>query len=138
MTRGPLNRTVQIFLLVVSFGALVLASVVGIQRQADATRLRAYIDCQVSVNEAVAVANRARTEAAEVDRAADRAESTATRTLILSVFAASGPDARDQVRAAFVVYDRTIRDIDARRAEAQRQRAANPLPPLPSETCALR
>lgn len=130
-----MTRRKQIGLLVVSFIALVVASVTGIQRQADSARLAAYIRCQVAVNEAMAVATRDRAAAAEVDRAADRDESTATRTLILAVFTATGPAARDQVRAAFVAYDLTLRDLDARRGEAERQRREHPLPPLPSQTC---
>lgn len=132
---GPLTRRAQIALLAVSFAALVLASITGVQRQGDSARLAAYIRCQVSVNEATAMATRARTEAAEVDQAADQAESAATRTLILTVFTATGPDPREQVRAAFVAYDRALREIQTRRAEAEQQRITHPLPPLPSETC---
>lgn len=132
---GPLSRRAQIGLLIASFVSLIVASVTGIQRQTDSARLERYIRCQVSVNEAMAMATRDRATAAEVDRAADRDESTATRTLILSVFTATGPDAREQVRAAFVSYDKTLRDIDVRRADAERQRREHPLPPLPSETC---
>jgi hypothetical protein len=135
VSNGPLSRRAQIGLLAISFVSLIVASVTGVQRQTDSARLERYIRCQVGVNEASALANRERSAAAEVDRDADQDESLATRTLILAVFTATGPNARDDVRAAFVAYDRTLRDIDARRADAQRQRAANPLPPLPSETC---
>lgn len=132
---GPLSRRAQIWLLAVSFCALIIASATGLQRQADSARLAAYIRCQVAVNEAAAMATRARAEATEVDQAATQDESTATRTLILAVFAATGPDAREQVRAAFAAYDRSQRQIQARRAEAEQQRKTHPLPPLPSETC---
>lgn len=130
-----MSRRTHVALLVVSFVALVVATASGIQRQADSARLEAYIRCQVAVNEATAMATRERAAAAEVDRAADRDESTATRTLILAVFTATGPDAREQIRAAFVAYDRRLREVEARRGEAERQRREHPLPPLPSETC---
>lgn len=135
-SHSPLSRTVQITLLVVSFAAMILASVVGIQRQADANRLRTYIACQAAVNEASALAARERSVAADVDRAADRDESTAARELILEVFTTpAGPDARDKIRASFVQYEQALRAVDARRADAEQQRRTHPLPPLPSETC---
>lgn len=125
----------QVALLVVSFVALIIAVGSGIQRQADSSRLRDYIACQAAVNEASALSQRARAAAAEQDRASDRAESEATRRLILTVFTATGPDARDQARAAFATYEKALAAVAASRADADRQRQANPLPPLPSETC---
>lgn len=125
----------QVGLLVVSFVALVVAVGSGVQRQADSVRLREYIDCQASVNEASALAARVRADAAEQDRVADLAESDATRTLILTVFTAADPDRVGQVRAAFAAYGQATAAVAKSRAEAERQRQANPLPPLPSETC---
>lgn len=125
----------QVALLVVSFVALVIAVGSGIQRQADSARLRDYIACQASVNEASALAQRARADAATQDRAADLAESEATRDLILTVFTAVDPDRVGQVRAAFVTYDQATTAVAKSRADAERQRQANPLPPPPSETC---
>ena len=132
---GPLSRRVQLLLLAMSFAGMILASVVGVQRQADGARLRTYIDCQASVNEANALATRARSEASDTDRAADREESAATKRLILAVFTATGPDPRGQIRQAFADYETTLRDVDARRQAAEEQRRTNPLPPPPSETC---
>ena len=132
---GPLTRPVQIGLLALSAASLVAAVLVGAQRQADAHRLQDYIACQAGVNEAMALAQRSRSEATDQDRAADRAETTAARTLIVTVFTATGPDARSKILAAFATYDRALKDVDASRAGAERQRREHPLPPLPSETC---
>lgn len=134
-----MTRRGSIALLVVSFAALVVGVASGLQTQA-------YTRCQARWNEQSALSARERAAAADQDRAADqaevladRAEAAATRTLILTVFNAKGPD---QARAAFAAYETSTaavaeqrQQIAAQRAEADRQRQINPLPPLPSETC---
>lgn len=123
-----MSRRGSIALLVISFAALVIAAYSGITGQA-------YAHCQAKLNERSALAQRARADAAAQDRDADRAESTATRDLIVAVFNASGPNARDENRASFARYETRMKEIETTRQEAEQRRQQNPLPPLPSETC---
>lgn len=123
-----MSRRGSIALLIISFIALIVASYSGVTGQA-------YARCQAGLNERSAIAQRARGDAAAQDRDADRAESTATRDLIVAVFSAAGPNARDEVRAAFARYETRMREIETTRQEAEQRRQQNPLPPLPSETC---
>lgn len=120
-----ITRRGSIALLIVSFLALITAAYSGVASQQ-------YARCQANWNEQSALATRERAEAADQDRNTDRAESEATKTLILTVFAAKSPE---QARAAFVTYEEAQRRIDAARAAAEQQRRENPMPPLPSETC---
>jgi hypothetical protein len=72
--------------------------------------------CQARYNEASNISQRARSEAATVDR-------VALDKLLVQV--------AEQPHSAIVA----IRQYNQSRADADRQRAANPVPPSPSETC---
>lgn len=120
-----ITRPRAVALLAVSVLSLLIAAYSGVQTRSQAA-------CQAQVNEQAALSARAGREAAEWDRAADRAESEATKTLILAVFAAKTPE---QAQTAFAAYEETQSRVAATRAETDRQRRENPLPPLPSETC---
>lgn len=89
--------------------ALLLSVAVGLRQY----RMTA---CQARYNEASNVSQQARAEAAEADRVAlDR---------LLRVVARTPQEALD-----------AIRGYNSARDDADRQRAANPVPPPPSETC---
>jgi hypothetical protein len=123
--RSWISRHQNAVLLAVSLLAIVMAIYSGLRGQA-------YDRCQASVNEAQAIASKARAEAAAQDRAADRAESIATYTLIREVFTVKG---REEILAAYRKYESTVDQVNAGRAQADQQRQQNPLPPLPSATC---
>jgi len=94
---------------VVAVVALVLSVWFGIQ-QYQLTK------CQASYAEASNASQRARADAAEVDRKAQDA-----------LFKAVADNPRTAVPA--------IREYNDARAEADKQRAANPIPPAPSTKC---
>ncbi|XVU25820.1 hypothetical protein ACQPZJ_01810 [Actinoplanes sp. CA-054009] len=89
--------------------ALVISLVVGVQ-------LYQLNTCQVRYNEASNASTRERAEAYAADRQA-----------IDDVIAAIAADPQEGLAA--------VRAYDARRAQADRQRDAAPVPPPPSETC---
>lgn len=98
-------RTVQ----VVAVVALLLSVVFGVQQY----RLT---KCQAQYAEASNASQRARAEAAEVDRLAQD-----------KMFTTVAADPRAAIDA--------IRSYNESRADANRQRAANPIPPPPSTNC---
>lgn len=112
-------------LLVASLLALIMSVWSGIQTQVA-------VRCQATVNEAQVASQRARAAAAEQDRQADRAESTTMAELIHDVFSAK---TQAEVQRAYATYTANMSAIADQRAAAEAQRKANPLPPLPSETC---
>jgi hypothetical protein len=89
--------------------ALLLSVWFGVQQY----RLTA---CQATYAEASNASQRARAQAAEVDRAAQDA-----------LFVTVAEEPRNAIAA--------IRAYNAQRAEADRQRAASPIPPPPSTNC---
>lgn len=112
---------------------LVVASVLAIGMSAYTSyQSRMFAECQASVNEALIVAQNARADAAEQDRASDREESLATAELIRAVFTARS---QDDTRAAYLTYANRLDEITSKRAETERTRQANPLPAPPSQTC---
>ena len=119
-------------LLAVSAAALALSVWSGIERQHQAAALEDYARCQARVNDAIVSSTLARADAADQDRASDRAESTATANLIQGVFTASS---REQLQHVYALYEHSMGEITERRAAAEAQRRANPLPAPPSETC---
>ena len=113
--------------------ALVIGSVLALAMSAYTSyQSRAFAECQASVNEALIVAQNARADAAEQDRASDREESLATAELIRAVFTARS---QDDTRAAYLAYATRLDEITSQRAETERQRQANPLPAPPSQIC---
>lgn len=123
--RRAISRRVNLILLIVSFAVLGIATV-------DDIRNREHLRCQAKVNEASAVAQIARSDAASQDRVSDRAESGATAALIQTIFVSK---TADQIRAAYARYSTDMAVISQRRAAAEAQRQAHPLPDPPSETC---
>jgi hypothetical protein len=112
---------------------LVAASVLALAMSAySSLKSRAFAECQAQVNEALIVAQNARADAAEQDRASDRDESIATAELIRAVFAST---AREQTRAAYDAYTARLGEINAQRAKSEAQRQAHPLPAPPSLVC---
>jgi hypothetical protein len=93
---------------------------------------RSYAQCQSAVYEALISAQNAREAAAAQDRQADRDEAAATAVLIRAVFTAAS---REQTLAAYAAYEDTLAGIAARREASEADRAANPLPAPPSQTC---
>ncbi len=112
---------------------LVVASILAIIMSAYTSyQSRAFAECQAAVNEALIVAQNARADAAEQDRASDREESTATADLIRSVFSAT---TREESRAAYDRYAARLAEINARRTATDKRRQDNPLPAPPSQIC---
>lgn len=134
-----MSRRAAIVVFLVSWLALGLSVWSGLAWQR-------YARCQAGVNEQQALSQRARIEADARDRAADlqetaadRAELAATKTLIIGVFNAKGPD---QARQVYVAYEAALAEANVQRqqagqlrADAEHRRRENPPPPLPSETC---
>lgn len=105
------RRGLPFVMLAASLLALFLAALSGYENQSHAR-------CQAGVNEALILAQRARSQAADDDRAAlDR--------MVADV--AQAHSAAD-TRAALARYRATRSDADAKRA-------ANPLPDLPDQVC---
>lgn len=73
-----------------------------------------------------------RGELSEQEAAVNKAESTATRRLIIEVFAS---ETREESFAAFQRAQRKWAQVDLDRERLVRQRAQNPIPDFPEGTC---
>jgi hypothetical protein len=113
---------------------LVAASVAAIGMSVAASyQTRRYAACQSAVSEALIRVQTARAEAAAQDRVADQEETAAVTALIDQVFTAK---TAEQAAAAYKGFAEKTAVIAAQRAATERQRTDNPIPPLPSKTCA--
>lgn len=118
--------------------SLLLSVVVGIQ-------YRSVLDCQQRYAEASARSSAARASAAAEDRAADEADrqaDDADRRAFRAVIAAVAVQDRAASAAAFTELVTVYASTDASRAatartraETERKRASNPIPPPPSRRC---
>lgn len=123
--RQPVTRRMNLGLFILSVVALIMAGLSEWQINRNSA-------CQSAVNEAVVQAQNYRGAAADEDRQSDRAESAAFAELIRAIFASK---TQADVATAYAAYNRTITDVAARRAQAEAQRAAHPIPAPPSQTC---
>jgi hypothetical protein len=125
MTSRRAYIALNVAVLIITTAALALAVASGLRSQS-------YARCQAGVNDALIAAQSARADAAQQDRAADRAESAATADLIRTVFEASTTAER---RAAYAKYRKLVDEVAASRAEAELERSRHPIPAPPSVVC---
>lgn len=127
------SRAVGVLVMVASLVALVLAGY-------SSYRSRELARCQAQYNEVNNQRTRELTGVAEEERAAERRSSDALGALFLDPSLQKPAEQRtaaDRKRVAdlFAAYVAAERAKRAARAEADKARAANPVPPPPSTVC---
>lgn len=128
-----MNRVVLAALLLITLGAFTMATISEFQRQA-------HVECQSEYNEINNIRTRLLTEVTAKERAAERRRDDALDATFLDPSldkpaAQRTPEERRHVLHLFNEYRAAARDLAVERAEADRARAANPVPPPPSELC---
>lgn len=101
---------------------------------------RSYVECQASYNEVINARTRILAEAATQERTAQRATDDAERLLftdpLLTKPAADRtPAERERLTELFRRYQMALTNLEEERVQADRARAANPVPPPPSVAC---
>lgn len=127
------QRLMLAALFLVTLGAFGVATVSEFSRQAQAR-------CQAHYNDVNNQRTRLLTGVAEDERVAERAASDALGATFLDPSLQKPADQRTaadraRVQKLFAAYLAAERVKRAARAEADRARAANPVPPPPSEVC---
>lgn len=128
-----MSRRFAAVLLLVTLGAFTMAIVSEVNRQSSAR-------CQAQYNEINNRRTRALTESTAKERAAERRWRDALNAVFKDPSNLKPADQRtaadrERVRSLFVEYLDAIVDLEADQAAADRSRAANPVPPAPSQIC---
>lgn len=121
--------------LVVAVGAVSTCYLIILGRRIDA-----FSRCQAAVNEVTVARSRALTEITAQEREAERARGDALDAVfldpaLLKPVESRTPEDTKRIRALFSAYLETAATLKVERAAADKARAANPVPALPSQLC---
>jgi hypothetical protein len=120
---------------------LVAASLLAVAQSARTTwEQHRYVQCQARVNDALITRTRALVEATDEERRAERAADDAERALftdpaLIKPVAQRSPADQARILAAFAAYRQSLVELDKERRDADRARAAHPVPAAPSQVC---
>lgn len=116
----------------IELGLIVLGIIVGLVaiffHQQDVNQRQCIASNTHELNNILTI----RGDLTEQESDANKADSAATRQLIIDAFAS---DTRQEAFAAFHKAQRRWKQVDRDRAQIAHQRAANPIPDFPEGTC---